>query len=47
VLFCALLDGLPLDDAIRRAHRFAGRKMSLRGATRLYEHLAGSLADRV
>ena len=42
--FCALLAGLPLEDAIRRAHRFAGRKLGVRGATGLYEHLATDLS---
>lgn len=37
---CGLLGGLPLRDAIRRAHGFAGRKMAIRGATDLYAHLA-------
>ena len=37
--FCGLLAGLPLEDAIRRAHRFAGAKMGVRGATGLYTHL--------
>jgi hypothetical protein len=37
--FCGLLGGLPLEDAIRRAHRSAGRKLGVRGATGLYEHL--------
>ena len=35
----SLLAGLPLEDAIHRAHRFAGAKMALRGAAGLYEHL--------
>jgi hypothetical protein len=39
--FCGLLDGLPLHDAIRRAHRFAGCKLGVRGAAGLYEHLSG------
>jgi sugar/nucleoside kinase (ribokinase family) len=37
---CSLLGGLPLPDAIRRAHRFAGWKLGVRGASRLHEHLA-------
>jgi hypothetical protein len=37
--FCGLLGGLPVEDAIRRAHRSAGRKLGVRGATGLYEHL--------
>ncbi|HEX6369949.1 MAG TPA: carbohydrate kinase family protein [Longimicrobium sp.] len=43
--FSSLLAGLPRDDAIRRAHRFAGAKMGVRGATALYPHLASTLAD--
>lgn len=43
---CGLLGGLPLDEAIRRAHRFAGSKMAVRGATRLYEHLVRSHGSR-
>ncbi len=39
--FCSLLSGLDVVDAIHRAHRFAGRKMGVRGASGLYEHLAG------
>jgi len=42
VLICGLLSGLPLVDAVRRAHRFAGRKMEVRGASDLYAHLAGA-----
>jgi sugar/nucleoside kinase (ribokinase family) len=38
--FSSLLAGLPLEDAIRRAHRFAGAKMGVRGAKDLYPHLA-------
>ncbi|HLM68519.1 MAG TPA: carbohydrate kinase family protein [Longimicrobium sp.] len=37
--FCGLLGGLPVEGAIRRAHRSAGRKLGVRGATGLYEHL--------
>jgi sugar/nucleoside kinase (ribokinase family) len=40
--FSSLLAGIPLLDSIRRAHDFAGRKMSIRGATGLYEQLAAS-----
>ncbi|HYW10945.1 MAG TPA: carbohydrate kinase family protein [Longimicrobium sp.] len=40
--FCGLLDGLPVEDAIRRAHRLAGRKLGIRGATDLYAHLRDS-----
>ena len=40
---CSLLAGLPLVDAVHRAHRFAGCKMGIRGATGLYEHLAASM----
>ena len=42
LVFASLLAGMPLEDAIRRAHRFAGCKLAIRGATRLYEHLAES-----
>ena len=42
--FCGLLGGLPLHDAIRRAHRFAGCKLGVRGASGLYEHLGGHCA---
>jgi sugar/nucleoside kinase (ribokinase family) len=45
-LFSSLLAGIPLLDAIRRAHRFAGRKVGVRGATGLYEHLRDRLAER-
>jgi sugar/nucleoside kinase (ribokinase family) len=38
--FCGLLDGLEVEDAMRRAHDLAARKMSHRGATGLYAHLA-------
>ncbi len=41
---CGLLGGLPLHDAIRRAHRFAGCKMGIRGATDLYAHLRANAA---
>jgi sugar/nucleoside kinase (ribokinase family) len=44
--FSSLLAGLRLEDAIRRAHRFAGGKMGVRGATGLYEHLRDWLAER-
>jgi sugar/nucleoside kinase (ribokinase family) len=37
--FSSLLAGLTVKDAIQRAHRFAGRKMAVRGATDLYAHL--------
>ncbi|MBW3571627.1 MAG: carbohydrate kinase family protein [Gemmatimonadetes bacterium] len=37
--FCSLLAGMPVVDAVRRAHRFAGAKMSVRGAAGLYPHL--------
>jgi sugar/nucleoside kinase (ribokinase family) len=40
--FLSLLAGLPLDDAIHRAHRLAGHKMGIRGATELYAHLTAS-----
>jgi sugar/nucleoside kinase (ribokinase family) len=43
VFFCSLLDGLPLENAVRRAHRFAGGKMGVRGASGLYEHLRDTL----
>jgi sugar/nucleoside kinase (ribokinase family) len=39
-MVCSLLAGLPVEDAIRRAHRLAGRKLGVRGATHLYDHLA-------
>jgi sugar/nucleoside kinase (ribokinase family) len=42
--FSSLLAGLPVADAVRRAHRFAGAKMGVRGATDLYPHLASTLA---
>lgn len=38
--FCSLLGGVPLLDAVPRAHAFAGAKMGVRGATGLYGHLA-------
>lgn len=38
---CGLLAGTPLEDAIRRANRAAGRKLEVRGAEGLYEHLSG------
>jgi sugar/nucleoside kinase (ribokinase family) len=47
VFFCGLLGGLPLEDAIRRAHRFAGSKLGIRGATGLYEHLRESPGARL
>jgi hypothetical protein len=40
-LFSSLLAGLPLEDAIRAAHRAASRKLHHRGATGLYAHLVG------
>jgi sugar/nucleoside kinase (ribokinase family) len=40
-LFSALLDGAPLDEAVRRAHLRAARKMEHRGADGLFAHLAG------
>lgn len=40
--FCSLLGGLPVESAVRRANRFAGRKLGVRGAVGLYEHLAQS-----
>jgi sugar/nucleoside kinase (ribokinase family) len=40
---CSLLAGHSLEEAVRRAHRFAGAKMGVRGATHLYEHLAASV----
>ncbi|HEU0299628.1 MAG TPA: carbohydrate kinase family protein [Longimicrobium sp.] len=43
--FASLLAGMPLEDAIRRAHRFAGCKMGIRGATGLYEHLIDRAGD--
>jgi sugar/nucleoside kinase (ribokinase family) len=42
--FSSLLAGLPLEDAIHRAHRFAGAKMGVRGASGLYAHLASAFA---
>lgn len=39
--FAALLAGMEPEDAIRRAHALAARKMEHRGATGLYAHLAG------
>jgi sugar/nucleoside kinase (ribokinase family) len=45
--FSSLLSGVPLLDSIRRAHEFAGRKMEIRGATGLYEHLAPAVAVAV
>jgi sugar/nucleoside kinase (ribokinase family) len=44
--FSSLLAGVPLLDAIRRAHHFAGAKMGVRGADGLYEHLRDRLAER-
>jgi sugar/nucleoside kinase (ribokinase family) len=38
--FCALLAGLPLTGAVRRANRIAGHKLAVRGAGGLYAHLA-------
>jgi sugar/nucleoside kinase (ribokinase family) len=43
--FSSLLAGLTLGDAIRRAHRFAGCKMGVRGATGLYEHFVAGLGE--
>ncbi|HEU4883499.1 MAG TPA: carbohydrate kinase family protein [Longimicrobium sp.] len=40
--FSSLLAGLKVEDAIHRAHRFAGRKLGIRGATELYAHLTAS-----
>jgi sugar/nucleoside kinase (ribokinase family) len=42
--FSSLIAGLPVVDAIRRAHRFAGAKLGIRGATDLYPHLASTVA---
>ena len=42
--FSSLLAGMPVVDAIRRAHRFAGAKMGVRGATDLYPAPAHSTA---
>jgi sugar/nucleoside kinase (ribokinase family) len=41
-VFASLLSGMDVVDAVRRAHRFAGRKMEVRGATDLYAHLASA-----
>jgi hypothetical protein len=47
-LFCGLLAGMPLDEAIIRAHRFAGCKLAVRGATGLYAHLrANAVSHRI
>jgi sugar/nucleoside kinase (ribokinase family) len=46
-MVCGLLAGLPLEDAIRRAHAFAGRKLGVRGATGLYEHLVSPAAGPI
>ena len=42
--FCSLLAGMDVPDAVCRAHRFAGRKLEVRGATDLYAHLASAPA---
>lgn len=39
--FCGLLGGMELEDAMRRAHEVAARKLGHRGATGLHAHLAG------
>jgi sugar/nucleoside kinase (ribokinase family) len=44
VMVCSLLAGMPLQGAIRRAHRFAGSKLGVRGASGLYEHLRNHAA---
>lgn len=40
--FSSLLAGLPVEDAVHRAHRVAGRKMGVRGASDLYAHLCSA-----
>ncbi len=44
--FAALLEGLTVEDAVRRALGAAERKLSFRGATGLYEHLVAAEATR-
>ncbi|HEV2149403.1 MAG TPA: carbohydrate kinase family protein [Longimicrobiaceae bacterium] len=39
--FCGLLQGLEVEESMRRAHEVAARKMGHRGASGLYAHLAG------
>lgn len=42
-MFCGVLGGLPLDEALRAAHRAAARNVRHRGATGLADHLRGTL----
>jgi sugar/nucleoside kinase (ribokinase family) len=44
VAAAALLGGVPLEDALRRAARFAARNVTHRGATGLRDHLLGRLS---
>jgi sugar/nucleoside kinase (ribokinase family) len=46
VTFASLLQGLPLEAALRHANRLAARKVLFRGATGLRDHLLGRLATR-
>lgn len=41
---CGLLAGLDVEEAVRRAHRAAARKMGVRGGSGLYAHLASAPA---
>jgi sugar/nucleoside kinase (ribokinase family) len=46
-LFCRLLSGDGLRDALAHANRLAGRNVTHRGAAGLRDHLLGRLPDRV
>jgi hypothetical protein len=41
----SLVQGYTLEDALRRANRFAARNLSMRGATGLRDHLLGRLTS--
>ncbi|MBA4159707.1 MAG: carbohydrate kinase family protein, partial [Gemmatimonadetes bacterium] len=43
-LFAALLGGLEIETAMRRAHTAAGHKVTYRGAAGLYSHLRSSIS---